>query len=183
MKRKLGALTVIACLLVSLVHAGDKKAPKSPFMFKAGIRVPDEWAKPRGNDLTNPDWRLGYIGCADSDLMPPDGTTDHRDSAFLLLGRSGTALYVDEGKAVSTVLDFRADVDMPSPSEDRIKCHVYMEKTGSRLWFFATLPAPKPSTPKYFSIGFADTKEKPPLVKPYTWALQTILEEPSAAAK
>jgi hypothetical protein len=175
------AASLFLVLSVPLLLGGDKSERKTPFTMKAGAKAP---AAEMPRDISGESWRVGYIGCSDPSLAPPDQQVDHRDSAFLLTGPSGTAIYVENKSAVSKLLDYQGNVDLPGVPSGKVTCYVYAEKPGSRLWYFATTPAQKPTTPKYYAVSYADTTQKPqPTLTPFTWAMQTSLEEAAKVSK
>lgn len=170
----------VLVLSLPLLLGGAKGEKKTGFMLNAGVRPP---APEMPRDISGPSWRLGYIGCGDPSLSPPDQQADHRDSAFLLTGASGTALYVDNGTAISKPLDYQGNVELPGPL-GKVTCYVYAEqKPAARMWYFSITPSPRPATPKFYAVSFADTSQPRPTLTPFTWAMQTSLEAPAKTSK
>jgi hypothetical protein len=161
---------VLILSALPLLAGGDAGQNKTPFMLKRGYQIPQELER----ELTLATWQVGYIGCSDPSLASPGPQADQSNSAFLLRGMSGTAIYVSDHTAVSKLLQYRGNVQLPGPL-GTITCYVYAEKPGAKLWYFATSPAPGPAHGKFFAISYADTSQPRPTLTPFTWAMQTNL--------
>jgi hypothetical protein len=89
----------------------------------------------------------------------------HPGAAFLLLGDTGTAIYVpvQGDDAVCKKLTWKGETTLPMPGGRNLACFRYVE-TGGTYWYFAKeIPDDAPMFPVYF--GKAQQ-----IPTPYAWA-------------